>query len=477
MSSISIYMWDNLVEFVSVFKYKIKVFLLVNLFIKPYSSRVFTRLPQKLPDKDNKLKLVGYSSIVDTAREVNAYLTNTFPKDEGIMYKILYYLKKGDRSVPINTDYRLYNGYDVEKVFYKDIDIYINKNHNFIDDVLNESECIQNGEFFGSFTKEDCYFVIDSLFMVKYSYKKDVLIPAVKAYFILGSDDKMKLEKILYKDEIYYSDSDGFKLAKRVLYNYLLIRNIIYYHLVISHLKITQKCAYAIRKYLSSNNILKQFLWNFTLGVHGINYITGSLIKKKYGNLCYCMPFTDSGLIDYINDNINEDCSEYIFPRQKYYPSKVFEESEIIFETYNKYVSKITNRLNKSDFEECEEMCDYLRMNINEFRDKDMEMILSSFMYVSSVFHDTTAKLGDQMIRGYDCPISINNDGTIDKYKYIVLIFTEIFVNIPQRRVCINLPESYNSYIRKQYSDMCNELLEKKFEKLDICNIDSCVQK
>jgi hypothetical protein len=313
--------------------------------------------------------------------------------------------------------------------------------------------------------------------MNKYEYKPDTLVPAVKAFFALRDSGTIQLEKIFYKDEFHYSDSPTFPLAKRLLFNYLLTKTILSLHLVTCHLKISQLTAYGIRKYLSSDNIMKQFLWNFTTGVHGINLNIGSLIKKNVGSVSYFLPFSQNGIVDYINDCTAEDCSQYIFPEDQDYPCKTFDEYETVFDVYKKYIQKILKELDKRDLDECMELYNFLRLTIKEFKNKHIEDVLASFMFTSSILHENSTKFFQQMVQAYDCPTSIFNDGSIHKYRYLVSMLTQTFVNTSQRKLFLSLPETYNPSIRKHYDQMCSELLDQDFNFIDIESTDAAVQK
>lgn len=469
-------MIDYTIEFITCFKYHIRSFLFFNVFL-PIGSKVVP-LPDILPDKDKDLQLVKYSSVVDTGKEVNAFLTNKFHDDEGFAYKFLKFIQNFSSNAPKTNYYRLYNPLEVENTFNYYLLSY-NKTPTplYSYNVLRESECIQEGPFFGNLVKENQYLVIDSLHMTKYEYKPDTLVPAVKAFFVLGDTGTIKLEKILYKNEFHYPDSNTFPLAKRLLFNYLLTKTILSVHLVTCHLKISQLTAYGIRKYLSSDNIMKQFLWNFTSGVHGINLNTGILIRKNIGSVSYFLPFSQNGIVDYINDCAAEDCSNYIFPEDQDYPCKTFSECETIFTIYKKYIKKIIKELDKQDLDECIELYNFLRLTIKEFKHKHIEDVLASFMFTASILHENSSNFFQQIVQGYDCPTSIHTDGSIHKYRYLLSIIAQTFVNMPQRKIFISLPETYNASIRKHHDDMCSELLNEEFQIIDIESCDSAVQK
>lgn len=470
-------MFDSTIEFFICFRYHIKSLLFFNV-LMPIAGRVITPLPEKIPDKDADLQLVRYSSVIDTGKEVNAFLTNKFLNDEGWEYKLLYYIQSMSSPPPKTTYYRLKSSFETEQAFVS----FLNRHKKtprplFTLDVLEPSVCIQNGPFFGNLVREGKYLVIDSLYMSKYKYKPDTLIPAVKAYFTIQTDNNIKLHSILYNDTIYKPEHPDFVLTKRLMYNYLLTRTILALHLVTCHLKISQIAAFGIRKYLSSNNTLKQFLWNFTSGVHGINMNTGSLIKRGFGSVSYFLPFSDDGIVDFINDSAQTDCSSYIFPQEPDYPCQILSECETVFDIYKKYVKRVIANLTEEHLDECIELYEYLRITIREFRHKSIEEVFASFMFTASVLHEITTHFFQQMVQGYDCPTSINSDGSIHKYRYLISMMTQIFVNIPQRKIFTTLPDSYNAYIRNQYTEMSRELLEQEFHCIDMSSVDSAVQK
>jgi hypothetical protein len=229
---------------------------------------------------------------------------------------------------------------------------------------------------------------------------------------------------------------------------------------------------------MSSKNKMKQFLWNFTVGVHGINLNTGSLIAKDpRGTMDYFMPFESDGLIDYINDSVKTDCSSYIFPKEQMYPCDISSESKKIYDIYKKYIKEILKELNKDDMDECIKVYEYIKDNIKEYKNRYMEEVFASYMYTASILHIISADVFQQMVQGYDCPVSINKDGTINKYAYVMAMINIIYVNAPQRKLFMKLPETYDILVRNEYNNMLNEFSNAKFESIDIFNIDASVQK
>lgn len=472
-------MLEETVEFFTAFKYHVRAAIFFYL-VRPIASQVNNTLPETLPDRDKDLQLVKYSQVISTAKGVNASLGDRFVKDEGYKYSILSFIGRFSSSQPQTERYVLKNSTTTEQAYNK----YIAPKQTveqplFATDLLHESICIQEGGFFGNLKPEGDYLVIDSLFMTKYKYKPNVLVPAVKAYFTVQNDKRIRLEKILHNGTVYHPGrrSPGFRLAKRLLFNYLLIKSILSTHLVVCHLKITQTCAFSVRKFLSSNNKMKQFLWNFTSGVIGTNRNTGNLIKLNTGSVNYFSPFSDEGIIDYINDSVHEDCSKYIFPQEQPYPCQTFSECETVYDIYKRYIREILQDLNKQELDECTELYDYLRLTVSEFKHKHIEEVLASFIFTASVLHDLTTKFYQQMIQGYDCPTSINTDGSVHKYRYLLSMLALEFVNLPQRKIFTPLPDTYDAFVRNTYDDMCQELLNQPFKQIDISTIDSAVQK
>ena len=457
------------------YKFLIKIIIVFYVVI-PISKIISVKI-DVVPDIDNDLKLVKYSSKINTVKEVNAFLTNKIPKDEWLRYNFTLTVRKYFPNNFPKKEIPLHNKYEVEKVYKSFFEMNNIPRALFDNDLLDESVCIQEGAFFNNLEKRGDYYVIDSLHMDKYKYKPGQLKPLMKAYFKF-ENEILKIDHIYYNNAIYYPKDTGFILAKRVMYNFLVLKTLLEVHLCIIHLKISGICAYSIRKFMSSKNKMKQFLWNFTVGVHGVNLNTGGIVgENPRGTMDYFMPFEGEGFVDYMNDSMKNDCSSFIFPKEQTYPCKISSESKKIYDIYKKYIKRVLDKLKRDEMDECIKVYEYIKDNIKEYKDKSMEEVFASYMYTASILHIISADVLQQMVQGYDCPASINKDGSVNKYVYLWAMITIIVVNAPQRKLFMKLPDTYDILVRNEYNNILDEFSNINFKSIDIFNVDASVQK
>ena len=112
-----------------------------------------------------------------------------------------------------------------------------------------------------------------------------------------------------------------------------------------------------------------------------------------------------------------------------------------------------------------------------EYKDKSMEEVFASYMYTASILHIISADVLQQMVQGYDCPASINKDGSVNKYVYLWAMITIIVVNAPQRKLFMKLPDTYDILVRNEYNNILDEFSNINFKSIDIFNVDASVQK
>ena len=280
------------------------------------------QLPNDIPDKEEYLSLVPYSSLIPTIIPVNTTLVKPIPKDEidtfakNAILKINAFLSKRTTNL-FDFSKSLHSPEECKIAFHDAIGKHIDglvPQPSFESSLLDPNHCLLQSSFYDNLVPECDFYVIDSLYMTKYKYKPGLLAPAVKAYFTF-QNKTLVLQMIQYNGAFYKKGSAEFDLGRRLLYNYLLIDTVVNKHLIVSHLKINQTGAYAIRKFMSKSNTLKQFLYNFSYGVNPINHATDLLIGKDYGNVIKFFPFTEESLLHYINDRIADNHESTCFPK------------------------------------------------------------------------------------------------------------------------------------------------------------------
>jgi predicted house-cleaning noncanonical NTP pyrophosphatase (MazG superfamily) len=443
-------------------------------------------LPDVVPDKEDYLNNVAYSLLISTIKDVNVTLVNPVPKDEedSIVKQIglsinrfvsRFFYDFLDTSVVLNNDTH------AQQAFGNHISPFINgvcPQPSFDKSLLDYNYSILKGPFYGTLKKScGAHFVIDSSFMQKYNFKDGLIPPVMKALFTVA-DGRLVLDNVFYDGKNHTKESPGFELGKKILNNYLLIDTIINKHLIVSHFKFAQSGAFAIRKYMSSSNRIKQFLYNFSFGVNAINHATDLLIGKGYGSVAKWMPFTEGSLIDYINDRIAEDHSSTCFPETECDLNESLIEKDCgkIYQVFKKYVKLVLQESSKEEYSECKHVVNYLRENVKEFQNRKTEEILASYMYVTSVVHEIKQDIYNLITQGYSCPVSINKDQSVSKYIYLSAMLPALSTTVPMRTLFVDLPESYSLDTKVNYYSMLNELKQLKLDVIKIRDVDSSVQ-
>lgn len=413
----------------------------------------------KYPEKDNTLVPVKQKSF-------DGYLLNKVPNDE--------YSKKSEKVV------KLIKFLNVIFKCSKNNKYYVNSDNECIElyqklykeyfeiTVMPEDKILPNSPFYGAITRDNEYYVIDSTHMNKYEYKKNYLAPAIKAYFRL-SGNNLELETIEHGHK-EYTNFDN--IAGRLLFNYLLIDTVINKHLIITHIKVAEIFSYAVRKYLSSGNPVKHFLWNFCLGTHVTNH---NLIPLLLNKVLDFFPFTEKGLQDYINDSIKSDQSRWMFP-DKLIKSDLISDSEKIFSIYKSRVDELLAGISNEYINEVRSMAPPIRNIVHEYENIDIVNMLASFMFVSSILHYTSNKmLFNYVVKGHTYPVAINKQEKVHKYDYLQGLETLLESMLPMRKL-VYVMQNMHPYAKEQYQGMIHDLIDQKFEIIDILSLDSAVQ-
>jgi hypothetical protein len=421
--------------------------------------------------------------MISTIKDVNTTLVNVVPNDEQLSFLQQFALNVNrfvskffyeftDTSVVLNSDIQ------VQEAFNARIAPLIKgvcPQPSFDKSILEYNYSILKGPFYGTLKNtHGNHFVIDSTFMQKYKFKDGLVPPVMKASFIVVNG-QLVLENICYDGKIHTPESSGIEMGRRILNNYLLIDTFVNKHLVAAHFKFAQNGAFAIRKYMSSSNRIKQFLYNFTVGINAVNHATDLIIGKDYGFLAKWIPLTKGSMIDYINDRFIEDHSSTCFPGKSGL-SLIEEDCAKIYEVFKKYIKIVLQESSNEEYSECKDVVNYLRENVHEFQNRKPDEILASFMYVSSIVHDVKQSLYNLITQGYACPVSINKDGSVSKYTYLPAILPFTASAIPLRTLFVNLPQSYNVDTKIHYYSMLNELRRLNLEVIKIRDVNSSVQ-
>jgi hypothetical protein len=439
-------------------------------------------LPEIVPDKENQLSLVEYSSIIETLIRVKGSLVSPLPEDEKKSIVVQFGLEfqrflSRTFSSFLDLSYSLSSPDEVKQTFFEKIGKGIEgivSQPSFDESLFDLNKGILNGPFFGILIKEGKHYVIDSRFMTKYEYKSGLLAPSVKAVFEF-KQGSLVWKHIEHNGKTCLPQTPEFELGERLMYNYLLIDTIVNKRLLASHLKVPKAGAYAVRKFMSAQNRLKQFLYNFTYGSISIMNVADLFLGKGYGNGIKYFPFTEKGLIDYTNDSIEEDHTSTYFPEVNY-PCGVLEDCVTVYNIYKKYVSRVISILDETEKKECLEVVNFLQNEVKEYKYKSCVEILASFMYVTSVVHTLKTNVLEYVTQGYRCPVSVNSNGTIPKYAYLTAIPFVLVTTIPMRKLFVKLPAVYSSQAKTIYNDMCSDLKAAKFSEVDINKIDSSAQ-
>jgi hypothetical protein len=439
-----------------------------------------------VPAKETHLNMVAYSRLISTSKDLNTTLVNPLPNDEQLSFLQQFGLNV-NRFVSrlfynfLDTSVVLKNDNHVIETFNTYISPFITgagSQPSFDKSILDYNNSILKGPFYGTLINtHGNHYVIDSTFMQKYTFKDGLIPPVMKASFNV-TNGQLVLENICFDGKSHSPDSSGFELGKRILNNYLLIDTAINKHFVVAHFKIAQSGAFAIRKYMSSSNRIKQFLYNFSFGVNAINHASDLIFGKYCGSFLKWLPFTEESLINYMNDKIAEDHSSTCFPENEFVMncSSIEKDCAKIYQVFKKYIKLVLQDSSKEEYSECEDTIKYLRENVKEFENRKTAEILASYMYVSSVVHENKQRVYNHITQGYSCPVSINKDGSVSKYTYLSTMVPLLTTIVPMRTLFVNLPESYNVDTKIFYFSMLNELKQLKLDIINIRDIDSSVQ-
>lgn len=427
-------------------KYKAKINKISKV-IKPVD------LSLTYPDRDNTI-------IPVKMKEINAYLLNKVPDDE--------YSKQAAKLVKLikalncllkcskNNKYLITSDNDCIELYNK---LY---RSNFGFPV--SQNVLDLEPFFGSISRIGDNYTIDSSHMLKYTYKKGYMIPAIKASFKDG-----KLEKIIHQNKEYHDENN---IAIKLMHNYLLIDTVINKHLIVTHLKIGEIFAFAIRKYLSSDNPVKHFLWNFCLGVSVTNQ---NLIPVLLNKILDFFPFTESGLKSYINDSIKSDYTRMLFPDQEI-KSDLTDDCGKIYKIFKITVDKLLAGISNNAIKEVRTMAATIRNFVPEYQNTQIVDMIASFMYVSSVIHYTSNHmLFDYVIKGNTWPVAIDDKQQVHKYDFLNGFETLLESMIPMRKLIYIMP-NMNEYAKERYETMIHELIDCDCKVIDILLLESGVQ-
>lgn len=434
-----------------------------------------TDLTGIIPEKDTNLELSNYSDIIRTVKHIGIKIVKTLPKDERLIHKfgilerivsILLYMDHGI-SYKIKTD--------AEAIESTSLKI---QNDLFYDNPIGDiEEIIRKDVFYRNFTNENDYYVIDSLFMQKYEYRKGILPPVIKAYFIKDEDDSLILDHFIYNDKHVYRTSENFVLCKRVLNNYIVLDTVIYRHLYISHLSSGEIFSFYIRKHLSSGNKLKQFLWNFCYGTMRINNSTSLLLGENSGGLIKFFPFTKSSMVDYLSDFSKRDNSLVMYPSKKDYNSNINEDCVALYNIYLHHLLKMTEILSNDELEEMQRVIEDVKNHDQCHRDKTNEEILASFIYTVSVEHHLSGTRISRFLKnGHTYPASIDIDGTVRKYDYLYTMCILSGTSSERRKTIINLPKNYDRQVIDVYESMCTDMRNQDLKYISPTDLPSSIQ-
>jgi hypothetical protein len=446
-------------------------------------------LPLVVPEMETNLKMTPYSEIVPTTKSLNTFLVTPLPKGEedSTFKKIIAYIvrlvaktffQSLDQSISLHSDQ------ECRETFMTYIMPFIrgaSPPPSFDSTLLDYNNSVINGTFYGNLKFSGESFVIDSTYMQKYQFKSGLIPPIMKATF-KQVNKSLILDSIYHSGKMFNSGSAGFDLGRRILNSYLLIDTMVNKHLVVSHFKVAQTGAFAVRKFLSSNNRIKQFLFNFSFGVISVNHGTDSLIGKDYGSLIKSLPFTEESLIDYINDCISENHTTTLFPSNdqaianEHVSSGILGDCVKIFEVYKKSIKDVLRHASEEENSECQQLLDYLQCNIKEYQNCEPEDILASYMYVTSVVHELKQAIYNYITQAYSFPQSLNHDGSVPKYIYLSAMLSTLLTIVPMRTLFIDLPDSYHPDTKFQYYKMLSELKNLNLGFIKIEDIDSSVQ-
>jgi hypothetical protein len=342
---------------------------------------------------------------------------------------------------------------------------------------LNDIEYyIQHGAYVNTIDYiEDSYYVIDSLHMANYEMKPDTMVPALKCY-MTKENGNLVISKFLYQDKEVCRKDEQFELCKRLLYVYLFTYSQIKEHLITTHTRVGQTFSYAMRKFVSNSNPLKQFLWNFCFSTLSVNKTNVPFLYDKDTFLFKFLPFTIDGLTKYTTDVFDKCIARSIVPTRDFdLESNGIREMNAYFHTYRKYIAKFY----KTDDSEIQMVVDYLRSNVPEYRDMSPLNILASAVYVHSVLHEVKGtNVRDMVLNGYSAPTSLSKNGKPYKYFYLEMYHTFVITSRSLRKIGFTLPESFDQNVRESYQSMCEELQvkTKDFVELKFDDVESAVQ-
>lgn len=360
-------------------------------------------------------------------------------------------------------------------------------NPSFDESLFEPNYCVRNGIFY-SFLKRISgnQFEIDFTHYSKYNFRENINPPILKAKLRLDNNTLI-FESISRFDRdlnliecVQADDSEKFTRIRTDLYATAFFDLTAVQHLLGCHFLAGFNLNVGVRM-LSTENPLKQFLWNFVFGTMNINSHIDTLIGKTIGYVIEISPFTEDSFYDFVRDSASRDFSN-IFEPNPAIQNEMCTDLRNIKSILSANIETVLYHSNVEFKDENNKMFSFLRNKISILRHKTDLEILSSLVYAVSAHHEVVGNNSLELrsqaaLSAYYMP----------KYDYIASMLLMVITAIPIRKITAHDVESTirNTFAKNAYLKMVSELLDyetsmvysdPRFLRIKPSNLEAAVQ-
>lgn len=360
-------------------------------------------------------------------------------------------------------------------------------NPSFNESLFEPNYCVRNGILY-SFLKRISVkqFEIDFTHYSKYNFRENINPPILKAKLRLDNNT-LVFESISRFDRdlnliecVQADDSEKFTRIRTDLYATAFFDLTAVQHLLGCHFLAGFNLNVGVRM-LSTENPLKQFLWNFVFGTMNINSQINTLIGKTVGGLIELSPFTEDSFYDFVRDSTKRDFSNIFDPKPAIH-NEMCADLKNIKSILTVNIETVLNHSNIDFIDENDKMFSFLRNKISILSNKTNLEILSSLVYAVSAYHEVVGN--NSLELRSQAVLSTYN---ISKYEYIVSMQVLVITAIPIRKITAHDVEQtiQDAFAKKVYLNMISELInyetsmiysDPKFLRIKPSNLEAAVQ-
>lgn len=149
-----------------------------------------------------------------------------------------------------------------------------------------------------------CEYYVDFMFLKNIEHRQNLRKLPLKAFYQPNDQGTMDLTRVECLDgDVMKTILPPFSMEiHRQINSCMASKNTLLYHVMITHLEVAQSFAYCVRKYLSKNNPMKEYLLHFINGTLRVSSIFIPALLAKSGPAYTSFPYTRNGFNTLLSD-------------------------------------------------------------------------------------------------------------------------------------------------------------------------------